>query len=72
MMENPIKTALSSDPVFDNQYDIQILKKRLSLYRLIVQKYLSFLELMTPLQGQQRMLPIPLYKLMASQLVNYC
>ena len=72
MMKKPIKTALSSDPVFDNQYDIQILKKRLSLYRLIVQKYLSFLELMMPLQGQQRMLPIPLYKLMASQLVNYC
>ena len=27
MMKNPIKTALSSDPVFDNQYDVQILKK---------------------------------------------
>ena len=71
MMKKPIKTALSSDPFFDNQYEIQILKK-VALYRLIVQKYLSFLELMMPLQGQQRMLPIPLYKLMASQLVNYC
>ena len=30
MMKKPIKTALSSDPVFDNQYYIQMLKKAVS------------------------------------------